>query len=110
MSILWDSWYPCTDICEIKNTGSLFVFWKYASNKDKVIWLSLKCHVLNFFFLGFSDPENDDDSRKKGSQSYGKKYDPVNAVMDKIDAELSSMVGHVFFSILLLGRVCLVYM
>lgn len=97
MSILWDSWYPCTDICEIKNTGSLFVFWKYASNKDKVIWLSLKCHVLNFFFLGFSDPENDDDSRKKGSQSYGKKYDPVNAVMDKIDAELSSMVGHVFF-------------
>lgn len=110
MSIIWDSWYPCTDICEIKNTGSLFVFWKYASNKDKVIGLSLKCHVLNFFFLGFSDPENDDDSRKKGSQSYGKKYDPVNAVMDKIDAELSSMVGHVFFSILLLGRVCLVYM
>lgn len=110
MSIIWDSWYPCTDICEKKNTESLFVFWKYASNKDKVIWLSLKCHVLNFFFLGFSDPENDDDSRKKGSQSYGKKYDPVNAVMDKIDAELSSMVGHVFFSILLLGRVCLVYM
>lgn len=61
-------------------------------------------------FLGFSDPENDDDSRKKGSQSY-KKYDPVNAVMDKIDAELSSMVGNVnfFFSLFPLGRVCLVY-
>eukprot|EP00105_Crassostrea_gigas_P014634 XP_011431360.1 PREDICTED: trichohyalin isoform X11 [Crassostrea gigas] len=42
---------------------------------------------------GFSDPENDDDSRKKGSQSY-KKYDPVNAVMDKIDAELSSMKSY----------------
>lgn len=74
-----------------------------------MIWLSIKCHVLNF--LGFSDPENDDDSRKKGSQSYAKKYDPVNAVMDKIDAELSSMVGNVKkFSLLLLGRVCLVYM
>lgn len=70
----------------------------------------IKVSRFEFFFLGFSDPENDDDSRKKGSQSYGKKYDPVNAVMDKIDAELSSMVGHVFFSILLLGRVCVVYM
>lgn len=57
-------------------------------------WLSILCLILNF--LGFSDPENDDDSRKKGSQSY-KKYDPVNAVMDKIDAELSSMVGNVNF-------------
>lgn len=73
------------------------VFWKFATKKDipwVVTWLSILCHILNF--LGFSDPENDDDSRKKGSQSY-KKYDPVNAVMDKIDAELSSMVGNVNF-------------
>lgn len=70
----------------------------------------IKVSRFEFFFLGFSDPENDDDSRKKGSQSYGKKYDPVNAVMDKIDAELSSMVGNAnCFSLLLLGRVCLVY-
>lgn len=68
-------------------------------------WLSILCHILNF--LGFSDPENDDDSRKKGSQSY-KKYDPVNAVMDKIDAELSSMVGNVC-SLFPLDRVCLVH-
>lgn len=73
------------------------VFWKFATKKIYpwvVTWLSILRHILNF--LGFSDPENDDDSRKKGSQSY-KKYDPVNAVMDKIDAELSSMVGNVNF-------------
>lgn len=108
MSIIWDSWYPCTYLLQMCMCQ---VFWNLPLKKIYpwvVTWLSILCHILNF--LGFSDPENDDDSRKKGSQSY-KKYDPVNAVMDKIDAELSSMVGNVnfFFSLFPLGRVCLVY-
>ncbi|XP_062613714.1 myosin-2 heavy chain-like [Saccostrea cucullata] len=40
---------------------------------------------------GFSDPENEEGTTRRGDKHFTKKYDPYNAVLDKIDAELSSM-------------------
>jgi hypothetical protein len=47
--------------------------------------------MLSFYVVGFSDPENES-AVKNENKSFPKKYDPVNAVLDKIDSELSSMV------------------
>nr|XP_022344228.1 trichohyalin-like isoform X13 [Crassostrea virginica] len=43
---------------------------------------------------GFSDPENDMEPKETPRQVGGRKFDPANAVMDKIDAELSSMKSY----------------
>ncbi|XP_048768719.2 trichohyalin-like isoform X5 [Ostrea edulis] len=43
---------------------------------------------------GFSDPENDPGTARNGNKNFPKKYDPVNAVLDKIDSELSSMKSY----------------